>query len=260
MTRPTRLLRTAALTATVAGLVATLALPAAAAPSAKKGQTLTGTITWTVTTVTDSDEPGGDKNTGTETTTVTMKVKMTRRAEAYYFQVEDNGSSYQGSYSLTSTDLQRDMDGNVDCTVTHAATGSASGALPKKPTSTKAPALFSTIVPGTSALGPRTKAIVLTPILRYTGTDTVTYVGSGLSPCQGGQDVDPIEGSLSPNLSVADTCYPKGTSATIAGSTAGNVVGAWNNAKRAFVFDCQKTSPGDGSTVTTRISGTLKLK
>lgn len=239
---------------------ASLAPAAVGAPAVKKGETLVGTVSWTTTTVIDDDVPGGDKSTGTSTTKVTMKVKMTRRGEAYYFQMEDNGSSYAGTATLASTDLERDFDGNVNCTVTHSMTGSGSGPLPKKPTDTKAPSMFSTIVPGTAALGSKTKAIILKPILRYTGTDTTTYAGSGISPCAGGQYVDPVEGSLSPNSSANDICYPKGTNSKNAPTVAGDIVGAWNNSKKAFVFNCTKTIPGDGATVTTTISGVLKVK
>jgi hypothetical protein len=242
---------------TVAGVVA----GALAAPATAVSPSLQGTVTWTTTTVYNKDVPGGDVTTGTETRTVTMKVKMTRRAGAASWQVEDNGSTYDGTYTLATTRLERDSGGTVDCTVTHAATAKAGGPLPKKPTSTTAPALFSDIRPGTSSLGSKTKAIVLTPILRYAGQDTTTYTGSGLSPCQGGQDVDPIDGSLSPSNDSRHVCFPKGTSAANAQATANDVVGAWNNKKKAFVFTCTTTyDDGNGATVTTKVAGTLKLK
>ncbi len=241
----------------VAGVVA----GALASPATAASPSLQGTVTWTTTSVYNKDVPGGDLTTGTETRTVTMKLKMTRRSGAAYWQVEDNGSSYDGTYTLATTRLERNSGGGVDCTVTHAVTAPAGGALPKKPTSTKAPALFSDIRPGTSSLGSKTKAIVLTPILRYSGQDTTTYTGSGISPCQDGQDVDPIEGSLSPSDDARRICYPKGTSAASARANANDVVGAWNNKKKAFVFDCTTTyDDGNGATVTTTLSGSLKLK
>jgi hypothetical protein len=255
---PARRLLAAASVLTVAGLAVTALAPASAA---KAGTTLQGTVSWTTTVSTSTDVPGGDATTGTEVRKVTMKVKMTRRAGAASWQVEDNGSSYTGSYALNSQRLERDGGGTLDCTVTHAAAATAGGALPRKPKSTTPPALFSSIVPGTSSLGGRTKAIILTPILRFSGTDTTTYVGAGISPCQGGQDVDPIDGSLSPSNDARQICYPKGTSSKTATPTANDVVGAWSPSKKAFVFDCTKTwDAGNGQTVTTAISGALKLK
>jgi len=229
--------------------------------AAGAGTALVGTVSWTNTITTVQDQPGGDALTSTETRQVTMRMRMTKRPGAYGFQVEDNGSSYTGAYSLAETRLQRDIDGTVDCTVTHDATGSASGPLPKKPKSTTAPAMFAQISPSTSSLGARTKAIVLTPILRYAGTDTVTYAGSGLSPCQSGQDVDPIEGSLAPSDNSLQICFPAGAGARVASASANDVVGAWKAKKRAFVFKCSKTwKDANGRTMTTTVSGTLKQK
>ncbi len=238
-----------------AAAITTTVMLASPAEGAGSGTTLAGTISWTTTITTAKDEPGGDALNGTETRQVTMKVRMTKRPGAYGFQVEDNGSSYTGAYTLSQTRLERDIDGTVDCTVTHDATGSASGPLPKKPKSTTAPAMFAQIAPSTSSLGARTKAIVLTPILRYAGTDTITYTGSGLSPCQSGQDVDPIDGSLAPNDNSQQICYPAGTSARVAGASAGEIVGAWKAKKHAFVFTCsQSWTDVNGRTTTTTIT------
>ena len=233
----------------------------ASAASAKGGNSLRGTISWTSTKTTDTDTPGGDAFTQKETRTVTLKVKMTKRAGAAGWQPEDNGSSYTGRYTLTSTRLERDSSGVVSCTTTHAGTGSASGALPKKPRSTSAPSLFGTVLPSTSSLGARTKAIELSPILRFKGQDTVTTTGSGLSPCQSGQDVDPIDGPLAPSDDARQVCYPTGTSKRTTTPRAGTLIGAWKAKRRAFVFTCSGTfAGGDGEKTAVRVSGTLKLK
>jgi hypothetical protein len=241
---------------TIAGLAAAALAPAAQSAS----PSLQGTITWT-TTVTTNKDTGTDTKTGTETKTVTMKVKLSPRPGAHYWQVEDNGSSYTAKYTLASTLLEKDSDGTLNCTTTHAGSGTGSGNLPKRPTSTTPPALFPEIDPGTSALNAKTKQIRLTPILNYKGEDTTTYTGSGRSPCTGASYTDPINGNLSPSNDSRQICYPKGSSAKIATPTASDLVGAWNNKKKAFIFDCSKTyDDGNGGKVTTTISGTLKLK
>lgn len=240
-----------------------LALVAGATASAApaKGTKLQGTISWTTTATTKTDTPGGDSFTAKETRTVTLKVKMTKRAGAAGWQPEDNGSSYTGRYTLTSTRLERDSTGATTCTTTHEATGSGSGSLPKKPRSTTAPSLFGTVLPSTASLGARTKAITLQPILRYKGQDTVKYEGSGLSPCQSGQDVDPIDGSLAPTDSAEQICYPAGTSKRTATPTAGSIVGAWKKATRAFSFTCSDSwKEPEGKTVAAQVAGSLKLK
>lgn len=233
---------------------------AASAATAKGGGSLRGTISWTSTKTTETDTPGGDAFTQKETRSVTLKVKMTKRAGAIGWQPEDNGSSYTGRYTLTSTRLERSIDGVVSCTTTHVASGSASGALPKKPRTTSAPSLFGSVLPSTASLGAQTKAIVLRPVLRYKGKDTVTTTGSGISPCQSGQDVDPIEGSLTPTDDARQICYPAGTSARLTTPQAGAVFGAWKAKSRKFVFTCSETFPGgDDEKVVTRFSGTLKV-
>lgn len=242
-------------------LAVLLAGSTVSAATAKGGNSLRGTISWTSTKTTDTDTPGGDKFTQKETRTVTLKVKMTKRAGAAGWQPEDNGSSYTGRYTLTSTRLERDSSGAVNCTTTHAATGSAGGALPKKSRSTSAPSLFGTVLPSTSTLGARTKAIELSPILRFKGQDTVNTTGSGLSPCQSGQDVDPIEGSLAATDDARQICYPAGTSKRTTTPRAGTLIGAWKSKSRAFVLTCSDTfTGGDDEKVTVRVSGTLKLK
>lgn len=243
--------------ASAATVVAATAAPTASAA----GTTLSGTISWTRTVTTASDVPGGDAKSGTETTQVTLNIRMTKRSGAASYQVEDNGSSYKGSYQLSTQTQERDGGGTVNCVVTHAATATASGKLPKKPTSTSAPVLFSTILPARGSLGAGTKGIVLTPVLRYKGTDTITYAGAGISPCDPGQDVDSVDGSLLPTNDSRRVCYPAGTSKSINTPTANDVVGAWNNKKKAFVFDCTTTyQDGDGATVNVKVSGALNLK
>lgn len=246
---------------TIALAVGATVVAATAAPTAEAaGTTLSGTISWTRTVTTAVDVPGGDAKSGTETTQVTMKVRMTKRSGAASFQMEDNGSSYSGSYKLASQAQERDGAGTVNCVVTHAASASASGKLPKKPTSTSAPVLFSTILPARGSLGSGTKGIVLTPVLRYKGSDTTTYAGAGISPCDPGQDVDSIDGSLLPTNDARQVCYPSGTSKAIGTPTANDVVGAWNNKKKAFVFDCATTyQDGAGATVNVKVTGALKL-
>jgi hypothetical protein len=240
---------------TIAGLAAAALAPAAESASSS----LQGTVTYT-TTIATSKDSGTDTKSGTETQTVTMNIKMSRRPAAHYWQVEDNGSSYTAKYTMTSTALERSSDGTVNCTTTHSATASAGGKLPKRPTSTSPPALFSDITPGTSALNAKTKQIVLTPILGYKGDDTTTYAGSGISPCEPGTFTDPITGTFTPANDSRQVCYPAGTSAK-GSSGANGLVGAWNNKKKAFVFNCTKTyDDGNGGKVTATISGSLKLK
>ena len=254
---PTRARLLAAASAlTVMGLAVAALAPAAESAS----PSLQGTVTWTTTTVTNTDS-GTDSKTGTETKSVTMNIKMSRSTQAHYWQVEDNGSSFTGKYTLASTALEKESNGTVDCTTTHAATGTAGGNLPKRPTSTTPPVLFADISPGTSALNGKTKQIVLKPLLNYKGDDTTTYTGGGLSPCGSQSFTDPITGSLSPSNDSRQICYPAGSSAKLQTPTASDVVGAWNAKKKAFVFDCSKTyDDGNGGKVTTSISGTLRLK
>lgn len=242
-------------------LVVLLTGSTASAAPAKGGGALRGTISWTSTKTTETDTPGGDAFTQKETRTVTLKVKMTKRAGAMGWQPEDNGSSYTGRYALTSTRLERSVDGVVSCTTTHVASGSASGALSKKPRTTSAPSLFGSVLPSTASLGAQTKAIVLRPILRYKGKDTVTTTGSGISPCQSGQDIDPIEGSLTPTDDARQICYPAGTSTRTTTPRAGIVLGAWKSKSRKFAFTCSDTfTGGDDEKVVLRVSGTLALK
>jgi hypothetical protein len=252
---PRNRLLAAASALTVAGLVAAALAPAAESAS----PSLTGTVTYT-TTIVSNKESGTDTKSGTETQTVTMKIKMSRRPAAHYWQVEDNGSSYTSKYTMTSTALERSADGTVNCTTTHSASATGGGSLPKRPTSTTAPVLFADITPGTSALNAKTKQMVLTPIIGYQGDDTTTYAGSGISPCEGGTFTDPITGTFTPANDSRQVCYPPGTSAKGSGGANG-LVGAWNNKKKTFVFNCSKTyDDGNGGTVTATVSGSLKLK
>ncbi len=245
---------------TVAAVVVFAGAALAPAAVAKTPSTLQGTVSWKTTTSTNKDIAGGDATSGTETRTVTMKVKMTKR-RAFYWQVEDNGSSYTGRYTASGQTLQRDYWGNVDCTVTGVGSGNAAGKLPKKPRSTSAPSLGAEIVPGTSSLGSRTKAIGLSANLRYSGQETITSTGSGLSPCESGQSTNPVDGSLSPSNGAMGICYPAGTSSKTAIPAGSNLVGAWNRGKKAFIFNCQTTwNSGEGQQTTTTVTGTLKLK
>lgn len=242
-----------------AGVIAAVTLPAAQAAA---NPSIKGTITWTTTVTLNDDRSdafgAGDLRTGTTTTTATLKVKLQRDMRyGQTFNVQDVGSSYTGTFTDNHTTLERSNDGTVNCTVAVAGTGSGGGAFPKRPTSTTAPALFAHVVPGTPPLGVRTKAIVLTPIIRYAGSETTTYTGSGISPCQSGTDQTSIDGSLSPSDSAARICLPKGTSRSVS-STANDVVGRWVRAKKSFVFDCTQTWTEGKSTITTTVKGTLK--
>lgn len=229
-------------------------------PAHAAGTTLQGTISWSTTITTETDD-GETALSSKETRKVTLKVRMTKRSGAAGWQPEDNGSSYRGTYTLSATRRERDADGAVSCTTTHVATGSGAGALPRKPRSTTAPSLFASILPVTPRLGSKTKAIVLTPILRYRGEDRVTSEGGGLSPCQPGTDVDPIDGSLAPTDSAQQVCLPKGTSRKTTPPQAGTLLGAWKNASRRFAFTCADSwSGGDGQKVATKIQGSLRLR
>jgi hypothetical protein len=239
--------RTAAI-ATAAALVAVATVPAAqAAPSSLKG-----TVTWTTTVTLNDDQRDefgfGDLRTGTTTWSVAMKIKL---AKANGTSMADVGSSYTGTFTDNRVTQERSNDGTVNCTITSAGTGSAGGKLPKRPTSTTPPALFSTLH--------GSRAITLTPLLRYTGTQTTTYAGVGLSPCQSGAFTDPIDGSLAPTYSSDWICYPAGSSKRLVGASAGAVVGAWSAKKKGYVFNCSKSwNAGDGQTITTSIKGLLK--
>lgn len=251
------MMRTLSVAIAAAATVAVMSMPAAEAA----GNTLQGTVVWTTTLTTARDSAGSDKLDATETRHVTLKVRMTRDKVRHGWQAQDNGSSYSGSYNLSSTRLERSVDGAVECTVTHAASIPASGSLKKKPTSTTAPALFASISPATSTLGTGTKRIVLTPILRYAGQETVTYAGSGTSPCADATETNDIDGSLAPSSSSQQICLPPGTSTKNYSPTANDVVGSWSNAKKSFIFNCTKTwDNGNGETVKVTISGSLKLK
>jgi hypothetical protein len=121
--------------------------------------------------------------------------------------------------------------------------------------------MFSSVSPGTSAPSARTKVITLTPILRWSGTDTVTYTGAGNSPCTNAQDVDPVDGSLAPTSDANKICLPKGVKASQVAGSAGTLVGKWNNAAKSFVFNCTQSWPdGEGRTLTLTVKGALKLK
>ncbi len=243
------------------GLVAAATMPAAVA--ANGGPPIKGTVTWTTTVTLNDDQQDefgfGDLRTGTTTTTATLKVKLQRDLRyGKTFSVQDVGSSYTGTFTDNHTTLDRSSTGAVNCTTTTTGTGNGGGPFPKRPTSTSAPALFAHVVPmSPPRLGARTKAIILTPIIRYTGSETITYAGSGISPCEPGTDSGSIDGSLSPSDSAARICLPAGTSPNVS-STANDVVGRWVKAKRAFVFDCSKTWTEGKSTITTTIKGTLK--
>ncbi len=248
---------------TVAAVVALAGAALAPAAVAKAPSALQGTVSWKTTTSTNKDIAGGDATSGTETRTVTMKVKMRKRPGAFYWQVEDNGSSYTGRYTSSGQTLLRDFWGTVDCTVTWVGSGTAAGPPPKKPRSTSAPVLSAEIVPGTSSLGSRTKAIGLSAGARYSGQETRTFTGSGLSPCESFKETDPIDGSLSPTHSDSRLiCYPAGTSSKTAIPAGMGLVGAWNRGKKAFIFNCKKAWNIDvnGQQTTTTVTGTLKLK
>ncbi len=240
----------------VIALLVSAAFPAFASAATK----LQGTVTWT-TTMTQSTSSESESLESKETRTVTMKVRMTKRAGAFGWQPEDNGSSYTGKYTLNSTRIERDSSGAPSCTTTQTATGGASGKLPKKPRSTTPPALFATVLPSTASLGSQTKAIALRPILRHKGEATVITTGSGLSPCQSGQDVDPIDGSLAPTNDARQICYPAGTSKRTTTPQAGTVMGAWKKGSRAFSFSCSKTfSEPEGRKVAVKVTGSLKAR
>ena len=100
---------------------------------------------------------------------------------------------------------------------------------------------------------------MLSPILRYKGTQTTTYTGSGTNPCSPGTDEDPIDGSLAPTSSSEWICYPKGTNKAMAGASAGQVVGAWSASTKQYSFNCTHTwTATGGKTITTTLKGTLK--
>lgn len=240
--------------------VSALAFAAASPALADAATKLQGTVSWT-TIATQSTSTESESFESKETRTVTMKVRMTKRPGAVGWQPEDNGSSYTGRYSLSSTRIERDSSGGASCTTTHAASGGASGKLPKKPRSTTPPALFASVLPSTASLGSTTKAIALRPVLRHKSEDTVITTGTGLSPCQSGQDVDPIEGSLAPTDSATQVCYPAGTSKRTTTPQAGTVIGAWKKKTRAFSFACSGSwnEPG-GRKVAVKFTGSLKAR
>ena len=213
-------------------------------PAQAANTKLTGTITWTRTVAIAENVDGDHTENGTETTTGSLKVAVKRNPQSYgSWNGTDKAGAFAGTYALSSTRNETDAFGTVDCVVTHAANGQGAGKV---------------VVYGSI---PSKKGIVVSANPRYTGTDTATYTGQGNSPCQSGQDVDPIDGSLLSNNDASKLCYPSGTSSKLATARAGDLVGAWNAKKKAFVFDCTRTYPENsdgGRTVTVKISGTLK--
>jgi hypothetical protein len=241
---------------TVAALLA--AFPSSSATAA--GTKLQGKVTWTTTATTATDTPGGDAVNSRETRTVTLRVKMTKRAGAAGWQPQDNGSKYTGAYRLSSMRVERDSDAQPTCTTTHEAVGNAGGPLPRRPRSTTAPALFGDVVPSTASLGARTKALILRPILRYKGKDSTGSTGAGQNPCQDGQDVDVIEGSLAPTDSANRVCYPAGTSKRTTPPQAGTLIGAWKAKTRRFSFACSDSwREPEGVTIEMKVTGSLRL-
>ena len=229
-----------------AAALTAVAVPTLSAPAAQAANTkLTGTITWTRTVAINEGAAGSDTRTGTETTTGSLKVKIARNAQSYgSWNGTDKAGSYAGTYALDTT-ANEVSQGAVDCVVTNQSAGKGAGKVP---------------VYGSMPKGP-TKGIIVTANPRYTGTATVTYTGQGISPCDSGQDGDPIDGSLLPINDSRTVCYPAGTSSKLATPTASQIVGGWNAKKKAYVFDCTKTFPetsDGGRTVTVKISGTLK--
>lgn len=227
----------------MAGLAAaTLVAPSAMAASTK----LTGTITWTRSVAINENVPGDHSTTGNETTSGSLKVAIKRNPQSYgSWNGTDKAGAYNGTYTLDSTRNETDGAGTVDCVVTHAASAKGSGKV----------AVYGSIPSG------KVKGITLSANPRYAGTDTTTYTGQGISPCQSGQDVDPIDGSLMSNNDSSKLCYPPGTSSKLATPVAGKLIGAWNAKKKAFVFDCTTTyaeNSDGGRTVTVKISGVLK--
>ena len=258
---------------TVVSVAAILAIPATAAaaltpaalPGANIGPVIGGTVTWTTVTTVNKDESdefgSGDLITSTSTDTATMKIKL--RRDGQYdrtFNVQDVGSTYDASLTTTGKTLERNIDAVVECTITKNATAAASGRFPARPTSTTPPALFAHVVPGINppALGPKTKGIVLTPIIRITGTETTAYVGSGLSPCADATDVDPLVTNALVSDSAERICYPKGTSAAKIPANGAELVGVWKQATKRFVFDCSQTWTTPDATITTTIRGSLR--
>jgi hypothetical protein len=259
MSTTTHVLRVAA-ALSVIGIAIAAAMPAATA--ANGGPPIRGTVTWTTTVVLNDDKHDdagfGDLRTGTTTTSTTLKIKLQR--DMRYdktFSIQDVGSSYTGTFTDNHTTLSRDSFGTVDCTLTTAGSGTGGGPFPKRPTSTTAPALFAHVVPGNPPLSARTKVLILTPVIRYKGSETTTYAGSGNSPCEPGTETTSIDGSLSASDSADRICLPAGTAKSVA-VDANGVVGRWVPAKKAFIFDCTKTWVADKSTITTTIKGTLK--
>ncbi|MEH3055108.1 MAG: hypothetical protein PGN13_14100, partial [Patulibacter minatonensis] len=134
-------------------------------------------------------------------------LKLTHRAGAYGWQVENSGSSFTGSYALDRRTEERDIDGALTCIRTSVGSGKASGSIPKVPKS-GSPTLTPTIIGGPKT-GPG-GTLVLSTNLRYKGEQTHTDAGQGIAPCQSGTDVDPIEGSLAAGNDARRVCFPSG--------------------------------------------------
>ncbi len=230
--------------------VAALAVTAPASQAAVKQ--LKGTVTWSSTTTFERGDDPQSITTGTEKVQVTLKVKLTRRAGAYGWQVENGGSSFTGSYSLDRRTEERDIDGNLTCIRTSVGTGKGGGAIPKSGT----PSLSSNIIGG-----PRTGpggTLVLSTNLRYEGEQTHTDAGQGISPCQSGTDVDPIEGSLAAGNDARRVCFPSGAKKNA--QVAGNVIGAWKASKRSYSFSCTNrwSEPQNARSYLQTFTGSLK--
>ena len=234
---------------------AALAVLALIAPPAQAaGTKLTGTVSWT-TTLTQKHDTGDTAIDSTEKRTVTLKVKLKKRVGGFGWEPEDAGTTASGRYTLSSTRVQRDADGAVQCTITNDGTGTS--------TSTKPELLAPSILPTTPSLGGKTKALVLVPVLRWKGElKHVETPGPSPSPCTGGGDTGEDGGSLAVNDDARKICYPAGTSRKVTiRPMAGQVIGAWKPRKRAFSFACTGTwKDPEGWQVKTQITGTVKLR
>ena len=186
---------------------------------------------------------------------------MTKRAGAAGWQPQDNGSKYTGAYDLSSSRVERDADAQPTCTTTHEAVGDAGGALPRKPRSTHGPR-------------PVRRRRAVDGLARRTGRRRSSFgrscatrartrrapPGPGQNPCQDGQDVDVIEGSLAPTDSANRICYPAGTSKRTTPPQAGTLIGAWKAKTRRFSFACSDswTEP-EGVKLEMKVTGSLRL-
>jgi hypothetical protein len=177
--------------------------------------------------------------------------------------IEEDGSSYTSSSERTDTWLDRDYFGNLTCTTKTTGTTNGKGKFKSNGGSGSA-SIVPIALPDGGQFSAHSTGLLLQFTIPIKGEETVTSVGAGNSPCQGGSRTRPVDSTANLPGGPQYTCFPGRTKAGSAGRS--GIVGAWNKAHQQFDFECNKTSkyattdPEMNGTVTVTVSGTLKLK